>query len=399
MISCVNWQSRRTPEKGNHFTVCAELPAGAMSFESFRARVGAKCEGIRPLLNGAWEQKLFRTPVWRKAAGGPPPETELLPEGAEALHNFMTRPFRSSFAGAYQKSGNVIRLAFKFSHALFDGCGAERFIAAMLESDAPFDETDGLPEPVPMRTVRESGNLLGKRMLPLLRSRIALPPRADRTGIRLSFLRLDAEQSRALSVKVEREYGPFSYSLFVLAVILMEAEKIFSELGVRGDTLMIPMSVDMRQRTGCPEAVFFNHWSILPLTVRRADLRGDAGKALKAVRCAYMKELAGHAQDLFRNASEAMLFLPFRAIALFNRISPGATSGSMMFSFIETASRPDVLNIFHAPVMPAVNPVGFFVNRYREALNITVSCRSGLLPEERMSQLKESLLRRLTPEA
>lgn len=398
MISCVNWQSRHTPEKGNHFTVCAEIPAGTMDYESFRTRLAAKCRNILPLLNGHWSHIPFRPPVWRTAEGSAP-GTELLPEGVDAMRDFMTRPLSGSFVCAFQPAGERIRLLFKFSHALFDGGGAERFIASFLSGDAPFDAADGQPVPVPARTVRESGNLLGRRMMSLLREKIALPPRAERTGIRLEFLRIGAEESRALASEVERIYGPFSYSLFVLAVILTEAEQLLSELGVRGDTMMIPMSVDMRQRTNAPDALFFNHWSILPLTVRRADLRAGIAEALKAVRRAYMKELSGHAQDLFRNASEAMLFLPFRAIALFNRISPGATSGTMMFSFLETAASPDILDLFHAPVMPAVNPMGFFVNRYRDALNITVSCRSGILPEARAAQLKESLLRRLSVSA
>jgi len=373
MISYVRWRSRRLPARGNNFSVVVEV-AESFGFDVLAEKV-RRMENTRRFLAGGVARRMPRwIPAWyygegdgagivcRSVAPGEAENADELPRGAAVRILF--------FAEAR-------RLRFTFSHAVFDGVGAEKFIALLLGPGFR-DEAPLRNDPVDIQKMKRSGNELRRLMKQFPERKILRLPEAEGIGENeFREFRLAPERYRALAAAVEKKYGPFSFSIFLLALILCLLERELFAADRSKEYVFVPMSVDLRDPRGGDDDMFFNRWSLMPLLVSRKILADGVPAAFGHLRELYLAALTAKTPRIFFDAAEAMKYVPFRLIDLFVGLNPAKTMGTLMFSFLNSSrtGAVGIGNLAHYPVMPRGNSLGFFANICNEHLNIIISRR------------------------
>lgn len=400
MVEYICAKTVRTPEKQNHFSIRAEL-AGRLDADAVKRQFEDRLRGIRPWLTGRVKRLFWRRlPIWQ-----PNPFADLVPPveicGTEdEFEAFPTLALKRDEALeiAIFTIGNKTRLLFKFSHRLFDGIGAEKIVNALCRGE----EIEYAPPPSPVEnwpSIRAAGQRVREFQSDLKTKKIATLPGGHGRAL---FRRIEVTpaQRNILADRAERRYGPFSFSLAVFAQVMVRAEELFRARGAGGDWLNVPMSVDLRRKNGMADQPFFNQWSVMPLTLPRVELDTEE-RAFRAIRKAYFAGLAAHTAETYAEAALAMRYLPKWGIDPFVRSNRGGTVGSVMFSFLDDAIAREIqicggraekiVNAWHLPVMPPVNPLGFFVNLFDGGMNVVISTRSGDLSASELTDLAARL--------
>ena len=375
MISFIGWRSRNLPSGGNQFSIVAEV-TDSFCYDRFREKIAAMVH-VKSFLSGRIKRKF---PDWR-------------PHWYFSKNDGAGMICRKSNSGEIFEITNKLakgvslqiiyfeqerKLLFTFSHSVFDGVGAEKFIFSLLKPEL-IDDVPVRSVPVDIPKMKESGRELQALMKTLPGKKILrLPNVGKKVKNEFERIQLLPEQYRSLVEKVEGKYGPFSLSLFIFALILCNLEKhLFSGMSTKKEYLFIPMSVDQRGLEREAGNEFFNHWSMLPLLIRRSVLAEGLDSTVPHLRSLYSAGLASRTPQLFSAASEAMKYIPRRIIDLIVSSSPAKTLGSMMFSFLNSdhCRCGEIRNLAHYPSMPIGNNLGVFVNLYDDNLNIIISRR------------------------
>ena len=306
-------------------------------------------------------------------------EDEIPCQDWEAIRDIMlTRPLPSACTVRITpvRTPQKLILACSFSHLLFDGIGAEEFLRKAA-GNGDFHLAELQYPTTDWQTIRQAGVKMGNYMKEINQKSICrIPTPRKETAVRYHILRISAEKLTLLQKKIDQKYGPFSFSIWLLALLLQGMEKQFRKQELPGEYIMIPMSVDLRNKRGLNGSIFFNQWSLMPLTVPRTVLQRTLTETVQSLRALYMTALAERVPEMFRDAAEAMRYIPYFGIDPVVRRHPGQTLGTMMFSYLNS-NVSDIFNaqnFYHCPVMPAGCPLGFFVNNCN-GLNLTISER------------------------
>ena len=376
----LNRSCARTPGRGNHFLILLEFdgppdPAEVSAF--FR-----DLPDLPPILFGKVRRfpglAPYRTegtprpvPVSVATAGGTPEDyaNEPLPPGVP----FDCRLFPDA-------------AAFRFSHLFFDGCGAERFLLKLFTTGVGPDEPSGLLASSHMNDWKEQGaagtEFRDRLLSPDLPPAAAL--RAPETGRNRFFTA--SFPAEPLLARAEREAGPFMGIPFLQHRTVSALLPILREAGISGD-IMIPMTVDRRGQEDHPaDALFFNHWSMLPV---RIGCPPDGAPPLSAFRKAFYQANAEKRAKMFRMASFPGRFVPGPVMRLLEDHYGPKLGGTFLFSLLEESGLTGkkvfsrtVRNLRHLPLMPPRPGLGIIFNRAGTNMDLTVSLRSGLFPEE-----------------
>ncbi len=378
MISAADALARFTPERGNFFTIRMEAEPGR---ENLDAVWKNRLSPLAPLLNGSIRRD-FRTflPVWQCGSAELVPPEEFAPEECE---KFPLRPLNSNFECAHCPERKTV--FFKFSHRLFDGVGAEYFLNSLFGEGKPEFDFPVLPDD--WAKIRRDGRAAGCWRLGMRKYRICMLPFGFGRKNSFRTFEFTREETSRMQEVCERRFGPFSFSLALFGTVLVCMERLLKERGTRGDSLMIPMSVDMRRRDSLGKTPWFNRWSMLPVVVPRRDLSGT-DSAFAAVRKAYLDGMEKNLPEIFESASKFVRIFPRPLAELALAASPRCSGGTMMFSFLPGAlhahslgnASPEIARCVHLPVMPPLSGPGVFANLFEGRLGITVSGRI-LVPE------------------
>ena len=374
MISYIGWKSRSLPSRSNHFSVIAQV-TDSFRFPDLEEKI-SRLKKLRAFLAGSVKR---RFPVWipRWYWGenfGPGILCESVSSEEEgAIRNFLPQ----GVAVKIRFFPRQKKLSFTFSHAVFDGIGAEKFIAFLLGPEFR-DEPPFLRFPPDIPQMKQSGKDLQKIMRQFPEKKILrLPDPGSHTENKFETLFLTREQYQLLASAVERKYGPFSFSIFILALLLCQLERDLFPSEPSKEFVFVPMSVDLRAAQKLENDLFFNRWALMPLLVSRKILASGIPETFKHLRKLYTEALASRTPQTFFQASEAMKYVPFRLIDLFVRMNPARTLGTVMFSFLNSAGAMEgkIRNLYHCPTMPCGNTLGFFANVYDGNFNLVISRR------------------------
>ena len=374
MISYISWRSRMLPSGGNHFSIVAQV-ADTFDFDKFSEKVFS-LKHIKSFLSGRIKRQF---PCWiprwyysHSAENGI--VCRLVSEDREPeLNNELPPGTSVEIVYFLQKK----KLLCTFSHAVFDGVGAEKFILFLLSADTLDQQIErSIAADIPK--MKQSGKELRELMEKIPEKKIfRLPPVSRRRKNEFRRISLAPEEYEELLAAVEKKYGPFSFSLYILSLILCKLEKTLFLADKVAEYVFVPMSVDLRSARQEENDMFFNHWSLMPLLVSRKVLTGGIPDTFQHLRKLYIQALSSRTAQLFFDGAEAMKYIPYFCIDTLVRFQPGKTLGTFMFSFLNspTDSGEKLSNLAHYPAMPHGNNLGFFANVYNGHFNLVISRR------------------------
>lgn len=410
MAAFLNYMASATHEKGNLFSIVLEVE-GMPEESAVRELLERRFAPVLPLLNGHLSNNFWTwAPCWVKGKPVPIPFSAEPQSGSlsAAAETFVTEPLPGDSRVAVKlfRSEPVSLLVFKFSHLLFDGRGGELVIDSLLSGSGDFASVEpGYSHPLLNEWGKQfAGGKIVQHFtnITLAEGTTATPP--SRSPGRNCFRRifLQPEEYSKLTATAERLFGPYMLTPFLLGGILRRYHLLLERLGMEGDSLMIPMSVDMRNSPDVPaNPYFFNQWSILPVKPARRDCV-EFRNCVSTLRSQIFRAIAGKLPHAYRVAPRLSRLVPFPIFARVFRKKGATSTGSMMFSYLDTVlAVPGTLcghpvrNLYHMPLMPPLNPLGVFANSFNGRLNLTISFREGNLPEEEwnrfFAELEEDL--------
>lgn len=375
----LNRSCAHTPGRGNHFLILLEYDEAP----DLRTISGffRDLPELPPILFG----KIRRFPGLApyRVPGRPRRITVSEAAEGETPEDYANEPLPSGVPFDCRRFPHLV--AFRFSHLFFDGCGAERFLLKLFTKGVGVNEPSGLLGSSHMNDWKEQSaagsdfrkSLLSKDLPPA--ACLLAPAAARNLFFTASF------PAEVLLARAEREAGPFMGIPFLQHRTVSALLPILRTAGITGD-IMIPMTVDRRGQEDHPAgALFFNHWSMLP--VRVACGQGDV-PSLAAFRKAFYQANAEKRPKMFRMASMPGRFVPGFVMQLLENHYGPKLGGTFLFSLLEESgltgknvfSRP-VRNLRHLPAMPPRPGLGIIFNRAGTNMNLTVSLRAGLFPE------------------
>lgn len=408
VANLLNWQSRLTPGKGNHFMVVLETAQPFPEDVAF-ALLQSKLEARYPLLNGSIRRHpLHLAPYWK-----PGPARALSVTTEELL-------FTSDYSGALERFGNlplpayqalalhIIRhktgtaLLFKFSHLLFDGRGAELLLESLCPGGTALaDRTPGVDSPKLDEWEKQfsAGRQIQHRLIAQHQAGATAHRSAcDTAASSYRVISLTEAETDSLRRRSDSEAGPFMITPFLLALTALHYNTMLADYDSQDSSILIPMSIDMRGQDGIPDdALFFNQWSMLPISLKRSlldSLRPAVGEARRQIFTGTGERIA----LAYRAASRLTRIAPPGLLMKIVRKMGPAVTGSFMFSFISGSSLSEgkfagrkLTNLYHLPSMPPVTGLGVFFNMFDNRLNAVVSYRSGVFPEADVERFAGSL--------
>ncbi len=397
IANLLNYQCRLTPGRGNHFMLVleSETPFPEDAVRALPDRLAP----YLPRLNGSIRRHLLHlAPYW--LPGKPEPivfttEDLLFPSDFPlAVERFANRPLPRGQALAVhalsQPKGRSA-LIFKFSHLLFDGRGAELLLKQLCHGK--HDQTEdrpGLASPMLNEWEKQfsCGRQIQRRLLDIQKEGPTVVRHAcDTAASAYRVIALTEEETDSLRQRSDRDAGPFMLTPYLLALTAEGYDKLMPR-HAENELFLIPMSIDMRGQDSIPrDAVFFNQWSMLPLSILRS-LLADPAESIPEIRKQIFIRTGERTALAYRAASRLMRIAPPPLLLKIVRKMGNSTTGTFMFSFISGTSLEHdkfagrtITNLYHLPAMPPMTGLGVFFNAFNNRLNAVISYRSGLFPE------------------
>lgn len=371
---------KEAPGGANHFVLQVELsrpPTLAWFTVHVRQRVS-----LLPHLTGRMKRKWFTlAPYWKWDSTGKP-RLEILQDETCPVSEYINLPLKEGTFFGVLIAGTT--LYFKFSHLIFDGIGAERFLRWIF-SDAPPPNNPGLLETSHLNDWKKQSDcgrkfrelFLMKKVQPV--SALCAEPDSETYLISRTW---DAAQ---IAEEAEQAAGPFMMIPFLIAKCASALEPFLPKEG----DIVAPMTVDQRGQEDQPaDSILFNHWSLMPLRIP-FEARGDFAESVKALKRAFFESTANRVPLLFRHATFWARIVPFFIMRKLEKKHGPQMGGTFMFSYIDNSILVDtymgqskVLDVRHYPLMPPRPGIGFIFTKAGNNLHLTVSCRAGILPDE-----------------
>ncbi|NVN91101.1 MAG: hypothetical protein HXX11_10925 [Desulfuromonadales bacterium] len=335
---------------------------------------------------------------------------ELLPE----LIRIARLPFRDEHEHiAFHLFSDSRRsaLVMRFDHRLFDARGAESFLNRLQQSlhdpnpDGPMSFRSSIAL-TGWRRKFQAGTNVNRRIIALSRS----TPRALplRTGPDKSFgyrlLCFDQRETAAMYDKADRMAGYLMESPFILAAVTLSLHDLFDLRSDRGESYLVPVTMDLRTGREPLKELFFNHVSYLFYQVP-VQLGANLGELVTQFKQQmYDQVKSGFARDL----AEASLLSRIAPLPLMGRLMHVPLKGKMasfVFSHLGRSAfqSPEFMgrrvdNLLHLPRVPAPPGLGFFSSLFNDRLTLCIAHLDGLLEEQELDLLERALRRNLGAE-
>lgn len=407
IAALLNYQCRLTPGQGNHFMLVLE---SAEFFTENGIRTMLKqLDPLLPMLNGSIRRHLLHlAPYWKPGKLEPIPFTteELLfkSDFPLSLEKFGNSPLPRNQALAvhlitHKKEGSA--LIFKFSHLLFDGRGAELLLESLRSGRHElFEQRPGLASPMLNEWEKQfsCGRQVQHRLQEIQKNGPTVSRQArDTAASAYRVISLTEAESDDLRRRADRDAGPFMLTPYLLSLTAKEYNRLIPE-GKEEELFLIPMSIDMRGQDSIPQdALFFNQWSLLPISIRRS-LLADPAQSIPEIRKQIFVCTGERTALAYRAATRLMRIAPPALLLKIVRKMGNSTTGTFMFSFVSGTSLErskfagqTIDNLYHLPEMPPMTGLGVFFNMFSNRLNAVISCRSRVFPESEIEHFSTEL--------
>ena len=421
VIGALDIMSRRSTGGGNTFQVVLELK-GAFDKDRVQQAVQSFVQQF-PILGGYPSRDWTLAPYWKIPPPRFPvpvvfefrqvPEVELFPV-LEQSANIRFPDSRTHLAfRVFHTVDDRHVVAVQFDHAVFDASGAESFLGLFHQWSAGEDcrariAKIPLKEPAHLDDWRKRFNA-GKQLVRLLHklsetALVVLPRPTPLQGraIKFQVLEFNAEASRAIAERANREAGFLMFMPYALAASLEAMAPVFvRRKKAEGTDFLVSVSVDLRTPDTAPAAVFFNHISFLFFQVPVA-IMGDRKQVLETIRLQMYDQVKSGFPKAMADSSMLMRILP---VSVLSRIMLKPLRGefaSLGFTCVGKGGYPfarfmgaDLVNLLHMPLVPVPPGIGFFINQFGSKMNAVLSYVEGMLDDDDLRHIRDEVRRRL----
>jgi len=404
----LNAQCAQMPGEGNSFLVILEI-SSSFSFDLLTSAVNDCIKEKNLPLNGCWKRAWHLAPYWKyNESSGIIIDRKPLSDFVQDMTEYANTPLPHQHGVSIRlfeaETHSVI--AFKFSHLLFDGVGAEYFIRALLtnDKDGEFDRFHGNPSANLNRwgTLFASGQRINRFSRAISSEMKRKNEQTFKSSTHPSGFIVERFDYKQISTCIEAKYGMFS----ICAALAGVAAKSFSEWkrelhpGVPHEVLL-QISVNQRQRNDERSKIFFNQWSLIPtffpVFLPESDISNWILHAKKQMASAVENSLC---RD-FENANLPLRILPPSVMGKFvlTRFKRGA--GDAMFSFISSDIIPrqwmgnQIENVVHVPTVPISPGLGLFFTAYGNHLNLVISFQNESEISDSAKKLQDIIAKNL----
>jgi hypothetical protein len=414
-----DYMNRRATGSGNMFQIVMELE-GVPAEDDVRDALG-RFMGKFPVVNGRTRRDYNLAPYWKLPSRAWKNQPQLKVhhlENGEGVSDILERGVNTPFVSKREHivfhliySGENSQFAATFDHCLFDAHGAEAFLRMFQqewEKNGSCSWESPPPEPAHLSEWRrkfEAGRNVNRAFLRLAEG---APPRvlprvaaSHKQAFKFSVVSFGEQQSKKILERAESEAGYFMLMPYTMALTAQILHEIFVKKGVDTGDYIIPVTLDTRAPSEGAEEVFFNHVSFLLFRIGAQEV-ADLPVLLRSIKQQlYDQVKAGLPQDI-REASLLMRIVPLPILSYLMGIYLKGEVASFCFSFVGGAGDGlthfmgnQVRRSYHMTRVPISPGLGVFFQQSRGGLNAYVSYAEGLLGEDEVKMIVESLKSRL----
>jgi hypothetical protein len=182
-----------------------------------------------------------------------------------------------------------------------------------------------------------------------------------------------------------------------LSVAIRAMHELFESRGLSADSYIIPVSVDTRSSQDIKQELFFNYASMFLFQIH-IDMLNDGKALINEIKRQMYEQVQS---SLPQNLLKASLLLRIAPLSLLRKIFLlpfGGKFASFYFSHIGKCSYqyPEFMgakinNIFHMPRVPTPPGIGIFFNSFNGQMNAVISWLDGLISDDEILALENSL--------
>jgi len=374
-----------------------------------------------PFLSGRIRRDLNLAPYWqvpgRSGDGAIAFEVDRLTDGEDvtvALEKSLNRPFvgkREHVAFRVIEGRGRSYVAATFDHCLFDAYGAEAFLGMVQrEWEARGECTWESPPPVTAqlngwRSKLEAGRRVNRAFLRLAENAppLVLPllPESSKQGFRARVVCFSERQTEEILRRADEEAGYLMAMPYTLAITVQALDEIFSRRGIGSGDYVVPVTIDRRPRGNPFQQMFFNQLSMFLFRIGSSEVRNFSALLKSIKEQMYDQVKAGLPSDLW----EASFLLRILPASIVSRLVPIYLKGevaSFCFSFLADSGQipssfmgNPINRSFHMTQVPLPPGLGILFHESRGRLNAGLSYANGLLENDEVEGILETLQVRL----
>ncbi len=420
MIAALDDLSRRNTGGGNAFQVVLDL-MGPFDDVRFRQETEAFVQ-LFPALRGGPSRDWTLAPYWKIPASGTrvPFVLEFSRVDEAALHKALEQSANMRFPDArthlafrvFHVTETRHVLAVQFDHRLFDATGAEAFLDLFHRWTTGEDCAErmaaiSLTEPAHLRDWMqkfEAGKQLVRMVRKFAEAKLCVLPRPSPLAgrrIRFEVLGFNADESRAVAERANREAGFLMFLPYTLAASLEALAPAFSRHGAAGTDFLVSVSVDLRTPDTAPARLFFNHVSFMFFQIP-ASLVGDRKQVVSLLRTQMYEQVKKGFPKALHESSMLMRLAPVSLLSWLMLKPLRGEFASLGFTCVGKGGYPfdrfrdaELVNLIHMPLVPVPPGIGFFINQFGPRMNAVLSYVDGMLDDEDIRKFREDVRRHL----
>jgi hypothetical protein len=419
IVQAFDYMNKRATGAGSMFQIVLELDAMPAEDE-LRDALDHFLRKF-PAIHGRAKRGYHLAPYWkmpsRQQKAASPLEIYHLDHDAE-VSSLLEMRVNTAFANKREHlafhlicAGEKSYAAVKFDHCLFDAHGAEAFLNMFQQDWERMGACtwESLP-PHPAHLSRwrskfEAGQRVNRAFLRLAEN---VPPRvlpgvpaSNSQGFSFRNLSFSEQQSREILGRANDEAGYLMAMPYTMAITVQILHRVFSNRSVNSGDYIIPVTMDNRRPSEVKQAVFFNHVSFLLFRIQAREVDQFSVLLQSIKQQMYDQAKAGLARDIWE-ASFLMRIVPLPILNHLMRIYFKGEIASFCFSFLGETEHvvthfmgKEILRSYHMTRVPISPGIGVFFHQSRGRLNAYLSYAQGLLSEDEVNTIMDTLRSRL----
>jgi NRPS condensation-like uncharacterized protein len=415
LVHVFNYMTKLPNGSGNKFQVVLELD-GVPVEDEFRKCLSGLIRKY-PVLSGRSVRDYNLAPYWKMPPAGQTAPLSFnvhrLEDGADVfplLEQAVNEPFNSEqehLAFHLIYAGEKSFVAITFDHRLFDARGADAFLNMLqqeFKEKGNCSRGNSLLEPIHLprwSEIFKIANQLNKRFSRLAKNApsrvLPLPSALNRQDFRFKIVTFDEQQKATIVENANRKAGYSMIMPYMLAVAVRVMHMIFLNRGMDTGDCVIPITIDLRPPKKLQREIFFNQWSLLLFRIKEDEV-SSFPRLLESIKLQmYDQVKSKQPQDIW----EAIFLMRMAPLAISsNMLRLYLKKSSFCFSYVGESDYaytfPEFMgekvhNIFYMPRVPIPPGLGIYFHQFRGKLNAVISYLQGLLKDDEVNTIVDSL--------
>ena len=415
-VQVFDYMNKKLTGTGHVFQIIIELD-GHIDDEEFVRSLKQFVSGF-PVLSGKTARALNLAPYWR-IPGHPANialstgtfyvnnETEILPCIESKAANFLEQE-NAYLSCHFIFHKNTSFISLTLDHRIFDGLGGELFLNAFqefLKDKNHYQCNVNVSASAHLSRWREkfkAGKIINRSFLKMAGMKplrvIPIPhQKKNNNKFRFKVIKFSREESKKIINKANKDAGYLLVMPYLLANTIMFMSKIFVNHGAEQGTLIVPVTIDMRQAGKKAQEIFFNHLSFLFFKIKSDEI-SNLPVLISIIKQQLYNQVKESFPEKFSEMALLMRILPVSLLGKVMKLYMKKQMTSFSFSYLGNSAYTHaqlfdrrIMNIFHMPRAPIPPGLGVFFHQFDGKLNATVSYLEGLLTDQDLDIITNAL--------